>query len=43
VINVAQAREIVGDPIVVAITGGDTDAAADQASEAFQSFLEDEK
>jgi multiple sugar transport system substrate-binding protein len=43
VINVAQAREIVGEPIVVAITGGDTESAADDASEAFQSFLEDEK
>lgn len=43
VINVAQAREIVGDPIVVAITGGDTEKAVDDASEAFQSFLEDEK
>jgi multiple sugar transport system substrate-binding protein len=43
VINVAEAREIVGDPIVVAITGGDSDAAADEANEAFQSFLDDEK
>jgi multiple sugar transport system substrate-binding protein len=43
VINVAEAREIVGGPIVVAITGGDADKAADDASEAFQSFLDDEK
>lgn len=43
VINVAKAREIVGDPIVVAITGGDAAAAADAANTAFQSFLEDEK
>ena len=43
VINVAEAREIVGDPIVVAITGGDSDAAADEANEAFQAFLEDER
>jgi multiple sugar transport system substrate-binding protein len=33
----------VGGPIVVAITGGDADKAADDASEAFQSFLDDEK
>ena len=43
VINVAQAREIVGDPIVVSITGGDSAAAADAANTAFQSFLDDEK
>ena len=43
VISVAEAREIVGDPIVVAITGGDSDAAADAASEAFQQLLDDEK
>lgn len=43
VINVAQAREIVGDPIVVSITGGDASAAADAANTAFQAFLDDEK
>nr|WP_052541912.1 sugar ABC transporter substrate-binding protein [Cryobacterium roopkundense] len=42
VISVPEAREIVGDPIVVAITGGDSDAAADAANEAFQSLLDDE-
>jgi len=43
VINVGEAREIVGDPIVVGITGGDIDASADQAQELFSLFLEDEK
>ncbi|WP_026851803.1 ABC transporter substrate-binding protein [Glaciibacter superstes] len=43
VIKVPEAREIVGDPIVVAITGGDSDAAADKANEAFQELLDDEK
>ncbi|TFB81641.1 sugar ABC transporter substrate-binding protein [Cryobacterium flavum] len=42
VIKVPEAREIVGDPIVIAITGGDSDAAADAASEAFQGILDDE-
>lgn len=39
-INVAEARELVGDPIVVAITGGDVDAAVASAQESYQSFLE---
>jgi multiple sugar transport system substrate-binding protein len=43
VIKVPEAREIVGDPIVVAITGGDVDAAADKANAAFQQLLDDEK
>ncbi len=42
VIKVPEAREVVGDPIVVAITGGDSDAAADSASKAFQALLNDE-
>jgi multiple sugar transport system substrate-binding protein len=42
VINVAQAREIVGAPIVEAIIGGDSDAAADRASEQFQELLDSE-
>jgi multiple sugar transport system substrate-binding protein len=42
VIRVPEAREIVGDPIVVAITGGDSDAAADAANIAFQELLDDE-
>ena len=42
VIKVPEAREIVGDPIVVAITGGDSDAAADAATKAFQALLNDE-
>lgn len=39
VIQVAQARELVGDPIVVAIAGGDVDAAVDAANTAFDEFL----
>ena len=43
VIKVPEARDIVGDPIVVAITGGDSNAAADAASAAFQKLLDAEK
>jgi multiple sugar transport system substrate-binding protein len=43
VIKVPEARDIVGDPLVVAITGGDSSAAADQASTAFQKLLDAEK
>jgi multiple sugar transport system substrate-binding protein len=43
VIKVPEAREIVGTPIVTAITGGNSDAAADDASKAFQALLDDEK
>ncbi|MBC7760743.1 MAG: extracellular solute-binding protein [Candidatus Saccharibacteria bacterium] len=43
VIKVPEARDIVGDPLVVAITGGDSSAAADQASSAFQKLLDAEK
>ena len=39
VIQVPQAREIVGDPIVIAIAGGDVDAAVDSAHAAFEAFL----
>ena len=42
VIKVPEAREIVGDPIVIAITDGDSDAAADAANDAFQGILDDE-
>ncbi|MFI6822645.1 ABC transporter substrate-binding protein [Micromonospora sp. NPDC050187] len=42
VVKVAQAREIVGQPIVDAITGKDPAASADAANEAFQKFLDDE-
>jgi multiple sugar transport system substrate-binding protein len=42
VIKVPEAREIVGEPIVVAITGGDSDAAADAGNKAFQALLDDE-
>ncbi len=43
VIGVAQAREIVGGPIVAGITGEDTDAAADEAAAKFQELLDGEK
>ncbi|GAB3795951.1 sugar ABC transporter substrate-binding protein [Micromonospora zhanjiangensis] len=42
VVKVGQAREIVGQPIVDAITGKDPAAAADTANDAFQKFLDDE-
>ncbi|MFJ8582171.1 ABC transporter substrate-binding protein [Micromonospora sp. NPDC093277] len=42
VVKVAQAREIVGQPIVDAITGKDAAASADAANAAFQKFLDDE-
>ena len=41
--KVPEAREIVGQPIVEAIIGKDSDAAADAAQEAFQKLLDDEK
>lgn len=43
VVKVPEAREIVGMPIVTAITGGDSSAAADKADKAFQTLLDDEK
>jgi len=39
VIQVAQAREIVGEPIVASIAGDDVDAAVDAADKAFDEFL----
>lgn len=42
VVNVSQAREIVGKPFVVGITGGDVDAAAADANKQFESLLESE-
>ncbi|MEV4803998.1 sugar ABC transporter substrate-binding protein [Nonomuraea sp. NPDC049421] len=42
VVKVAESREIVGQPIVDAITGKDAAAAADAANTAFQKFLDDE-
>ncbi|SCG48045.1 carbohydrate ABC transporter substrate-binding protein, CUT1 family [Micromonospora echinaurantiaca] len=42
VVKVAEAREIVGQPIVDAITGKDAAASADAANEKFQKFLDDE-
>ncbi|PYI65394.1 ABC transporter substrate-binding protein [Arthrobacter livingstonensis] len=43
VIAVGKAREIVGEPIVTAITGGDSAAAAATSNDAFQKFLESDK
>lgn len=43
VINVARAREIVGAPIVAAIVGDDSDAAADAADQQFQELLDSER
>lgn len=43
VVKVAQAREIVGQPIVDVIAGKDAAASADTANQAFQKFLDDEK
>ncbi|MBC7558622.1 MAG: sugar ABC transporter substrate-binding protein [Dermatophilaceae bacterium] len=43
VIKVPESRDIVGNPIVVAITGGDSGAAADAAGAAFQKVLDAEK
>ncbi|MEV0155200.1 sugar ABC transporter substrate-binding protein [Micromonospora sp. NPDC050686] len=42
VVKVAEAREIVGQPIVDAIAGKDAAGSADKANEAFQKFLDDE-
>ncbi|MGC9665257.1 ABC transporter substrate-binding protein [Planosporangium sp. 12N6] len=43
VVKVPQAREIVGQPIVDAITGKDAAASTDTAHQAFQKFLDDEQ
>src|SRR5690606_7709605 len=42
VVKGADARELVGQPIVDAITGKDAAASADAAHTAFQKFLDDE-
>ncbi|RQW95028.1 ABC transporter substrate-binding protein [Micromonospora inaquosa] len=42
VVKVAEAREIVGQPIVDAITGKDAAGSAETANAAFQKFLDDE-
>lgn len=39
VVEVARAREIVGEPIVTSIAGGDVDASVDSADQAFNEFL----
>lgn len=43
VVGVAEAREIVGAPIVAGITGEDAAAAASQANDQFQALLESEQ
>ena len=43
VVKVPEAREIVGQPIVDAITGGDVNASAEAAQKAFQAVLDAEK
>jgi multiple sugar transport system substrate-binding protein len=43
VIKVPESRDIVGNPIVVAITGGNAASAADAASASFQKLLDTEK
>lgn len=43
VVTVGKAREIVGAPIVAAITGADSGKAADDAQTAFSKFLESDK
>jgi len=43
VVKVAEARDIVGQPIVDTITGKDPAASADAAQAAFQKLLDDEK
>jgi multiple sugar transport system substrate-binding protein len=40
VVKVPEAREIVGQPIVDAITGKDSGASADAAQAAFQKLLD---
>lgn len=42
VVSVAEAREIVGDPIVMGITGENVSDSLDSAQEQFQQFLDDE-
>jgi hypothetical protein len=42
-INVASARDVIGQVIVTAIEGGDVQAAADTANADFQKLLDEEK
>jgi multiple sugar transport system substrate-binding protein len=42
-VKVAEAREIVGQPIVDAITGKDVAGSTAAANEAFQKLLDEEK
>jgi multiple sugar transport system substrate-binding protein len=43
VVNVGQARDIVGQPIVTSIEGGDVNAAATEADKNFANFLQNDK
>ena len=43
VVNVGEARDIVGNPIVVSIQGGDVAAAVKDADQKFNTFLEKDK
>lgn len=43
VFNVAEAREIIGTPLVVAIAGGDLDAALQDAHVEFQNLIDSER
>lgn len=43
VISVGKARDLIGQAIVVAIEGGDVDAAAKTASEGFQAVIEEDR
>jgi multiple sugar transport system substrate-binding protein len=43
VIKVGQARDIVGNPIVISIQGGDVEAAVKEAHQQFNAFLEQDK
>lgn len=42
VVKVGEARDIVGEPIVVGITGGDVAGAVEAAQSAYQAFLDEE-
>ncbi|MEQ7737181.1 hypothetical protein, partial [Escherichia coli] len=42
-INVGEARDVVGGPMVVAIQGGDVAAAAKTAAKDFQAMIDAEK
>jgi multiple sugar transport system substrate-binding protein len=43
VINVAQARDILSEPVLVGFEGGDVEAAAKKAQGEFQALIDGEK